>query len=227
MSRGGVADARRVRNCGHHTTAAGVPRGLRRSPDTPANAVHDDLEIRVLVLRRRQPRVALVTCDLLAMSRDFSDPIRAAVADVVGTTADAVLTSCTHVHAGPSTLTGTDAIGWPVPDGLHDRLVRRATHAADRALRRRCLGGIAPSASTFRPTSRSIGADIRCRRQLRSWCSIRLRSSPTSASTPRSPVRAISRSRPTGSGRSGGQSKTAPACLAASCRVARVTSIRQ
>ena len=49
------------------------------------------------------------------MTRDTSDPIRAAVADVLDAPAAAVLTSCTHVHAGPSALTGTDAIGWPVP----------------------------------------------------------------------------------------------------------------
>ena len=64
------------------------------------------------------------------MTRDTrTDP--AAVADVLDCAGRAVLTSCTHVHAGPSALAGTDAIGWPVPEGLRERLV-------DRARRSRC-----------------------------------------------------------------------------------------
>ena len=99
----------------------------------PATDVRDDLELRVLVVEDGDARAALVTCDLLAMTRDTSDPIRAAVADVLDAPAAAVLTSCTHVHAGPSALTGTDAIGWPVPEGLRERLVERATEAAHAA----------------------------------------------------------------------------------------------
>ena len=52
------------------------------------------------------------------------------MAGILGIAPEAVLTSCTHVHTGPSALTGTDAIGWPVPDGLHGRLVDRTTDAA-------------------------------------------------------------------------------------------------
>jgi hypothetical protein len=84
----------------------------------PATDVHDDLLTCVLVLDDEGARVALVTCDLLALSTDWSDAVRDAVAAVVappGSPRAAVVTSCTHVHAGPSTLTGTDAIGWPVP----------------------------------------------------------------------------------------------------------------
>jgi neutral ceramidase len=100
----------------------------------PANAVHDDLEARVLVLEESGTRCCLVTCDLLAMSRDFSDPVRAAVADIAETDVEHVLTSCTHTHAGPSTLTGTDAIGWPVPAGYRELLVARAGEAARLAM---------------------------------------------------------------------------------------------
>jgi hypothetical protein len=110
----------------------------------PANAVHDELEVRVLVVEADDIRAALVTFDLLVMSRDFADPIRAAVADVIDTTPAAVLTSCTHVHAGPSALTGTDAIGWPVPDRLRDRLVASAADAA-----RSASAALAPCALRF------------------------------------------------------------------------------
>jgi hypothetical protein len=100
----------------------------------PASAVHDDLEARVLVYETESSRCCLVTCDLLAMSRDFADPVRAAVANAVDARVDQVLTSCTHVHAGPSTLTGTDAIGWPVPEGYREQLVTRITYAARAAM---------------------------------------------------------------------------------------------
>jgi hypothetical protein len=100
----------------------------------PATTIHDDLEARVLVLDAGDARACLVSCDLLAMTRDFSDPIRRAVAEVVDVDADHVLTSCTHVHAGPSALTGTDAIGWPVPDGYRERLVTRIAEAARTAV---------------------------------------------------------------------------------------------
>jgi hypothetical protein len=102
----------------------------------PATTVHEDLEARVLVIETNGAHCCLITCDLLAMSRDFSDPIRAAVAEVIGADSDHVITACTHVHAGPSTLTGTDAIGWPVPPGYRRYLVERIQRAAHEAVDR-------------------------------------------------------------------------------------------
>jgi neutral ceramidase len=96
----------------------------------PATTVHDDLEVHVLVIEVEGRRAALVTLDLLAMSRDCSDPIRSCVGEVVGCDPDAVLTSCCHVHAGPSALTGTEATGWPVPTGYAAFLVDRVADAA-------------------------------------------------------------------------------------------------
>ena len=49
----------------------------------PATDVRDDLELRIVVVEDGDARAALVTCDLLAITRDTSDPIRAAVADVL------------------------------------------------------------------------------------------------------------------------------------------------
>jgi hypothetical protein len=110
----------------------------------PANAVHDDLEARVLVVEIAGMRCCLVTCDLLGMTRDFSEPVRQAVAGIVDAPIEAVLTSCTHVHAGPSTLTGSDAIGWPVPPGYRDTLVERIGDAARRAAKQ-----LVPVTATF------------------------------------------------------------------------------
>jgi hypothetical protein len=67
------------------------------------------------------------------MSRDISHPIREAVAALLGCDVAAVMTSCTHIHAGPSALTGTEAIGWPVPPGYPALLMDRALEAANTA----------------------------------------------------------------------------------------------
>ena len=84
--RSGCGDARRLRNLGHHARAARAPRRATATARHPRTSVHDDLEARVLVCEDdRARRVALVTCDLLAMTRDFSDPIRVAVAEIVET----------------------------------------------------------------------------------------------------------------------------------------------
>ena len=64
------------------------------------------------------------------LSRDIADPIRARVGEIVGCGPDAVLTSCCHVHAGPSALRGTEAIGWPVPEGYGEFLAARVAEAA-------------------------------------------------------------------------------------------------
>ena len=148
-----------------HARAPRVPRGLRRPHRDRRNRCTTTSKLRVLVVEDDQTRAALVTCDLLAMTRDFSDPIRAAVAELVETDV-AVLTSCTHVHAGPSTLTGTDAIGWPVPEGYRELLVARpgdATGAAVAALAPASLRS-APRSSTA--TSRSTGAATHSRPRL-------------------------------------------------------------
>ena len=95
------------------------------------------------------------------MTRDTSDPIREAVAGILGIAPEAVLTSCTHVHAGPSALTGTDAIGWPVPDGLRGRLVDRTTDAARGAVAALAATRARSCAPRSPTTSRSTGAVMR------------------------------------------------------------------
>jgi hypothetical protein len=64
------------------------------------------------------------------MARSVSAPIRAAVASHLDCDEAAVITSCIHTHAGPSALPGTEALGWPVPDGFAELLAERALEAA-------------------------------------------------------------------------------------------------
>ena len=98
--------------------------------DQPATEVHDDLELRVLYAHGAWGAVCLVVCDLLGMSRGFALPVRNAVAHELGLELGAVLTACIHTHAGPSTIAGSEALGWLTPDGYRELLVERAVDAA-------------------------------------------------------------------------------------------------
>jgi neutral ceramidase len=103
----------------------------------PAERVHEDLEARALYLKEDGTRFCLVVCDLLGMSPSYSHPVRRAIADELGVGIGHVLVACTHTHSGPSTIAGTDAIGWPNPDGyadvLRDGCVRATIAARDAA----------------------------------------------------------------------------------------------
>ena len=98
--------------------------------DQPATEVHDDLEVHVMYVRGQLGAVCLVVCDLLGMSRSFAGPVRESVAAALGLDVGAVLTSCVHTHAGPSTIAGSEALGWVTPEGYRELLVEQCTAAA-------------------------------------------------------------------------------------------------
>lgn len=98
-----------------------------------AHEVRDDLEVRAVYVANDDVAVCLVVCDLLGMSHHFADPVRDAVGRTLGLERAAVLTSCVHTHAGPSAMAGTDALGWPTPDGYLGLLVERCVAAAEDA----------------------------------------------------------------------------------------------
>jgi hypothetical protein len=103
-----------------------------------AHEVRDDLEVRALYLEGDDPAggrsaVCLLVYDLLGMTRHVADPIREAVGAALGLPRAAVLTSCVHTHAAPSTMAGTEALGWPTPEGFAELLVERSVQAASEA----------------------------------------------------------------------------------------------
>ncbi|HUP84439.1 MAG TPA: hypothetical protein VM143_02120 [Acidimicrobiales bacterium] len=95
-----------------------------------ATEVHDDLTARALVLQSDQGTLCLVVCDLMGMSPEFANPARAAVASALGLDESAVLLASTHTHAAPSTMAGTEALGWHVPEGYGDTLSQGCASAA-------------------------------------------------------------------------------------------------
>jgi hypothetical protein len=128
--------------------------------DQPATEVHDDLEVRAVYMRGEPGAVCLLVCDLLGMSRRFARPVRTAVAAALGLDVVAVLTSCIHTHAGPSTIEGSDALGWVTPEGYRDLLVeqcvRAARAAADAAVPARLRTGRWPLADGLSVNRRGL-----------------------------------------------------------------------
>lgn len=96
-----------------------------------ATEVHDDLTARAIVLDSSQGTVCLVVCDLMGMSPEFANPARAAVAAKLGLDESAVLLSSTHTHAAPSTMAGTDGLGWHIPEGYGQTVVDGCVAAAE------------------------------------------------------------------------------------------------
>ena len=99
----------------------------------PATEVRDDLEVRALYARSATQGLCLLVCDLLGMTADFADPVRAAVGEALGLPREAVLTSCIHTHAGPNAMKGGEALGWETPPGYLEVLVRGCVTAATEA----------------------------------------------------------------------------------------------
>jgi hypothetical protein len=121
---------------GHAVITPPVPVQLAGFGDRhdPATRVHDDLEARAVYLAGDDgTAVCLVVCDLLGMSAEFADPVREAVGTALGLPRAAVLTACTHTHAGPSALAGGERLGWPTPEGYGETLVAGCLSAASAA----------------------------------------------------------------------------------------------
>ena len=95
-----------------------------------ATEVHDDLTARAVLLDSSLGTVCLVVCDLMGMSPEFSNPARAGVAAALDLDPSAVLLASTHTHAAPSTMAGTDNLGWHVPEGYGQTVVDGCVAAA-------------------------------------------------------------------------------------------------
>jgi len=83
----------------------GIPmRGAFRDV-TYADAVHDDLLAKALVLDDSARRIAFVLCDLTMMPRHMMEAVKARIAERAGIPPDHVLIASTHTHSAPATVT--------------------------------------------------------------------------------------------------------------------------
>lgn len=99
----------------------------------PVHEVRHDLEARAVVFRDGDVTLCLLVLDLLMLTPDHADPLRAAVGRALGIPAGQVLTSCTHTHAGPSSAAKASRAGWPTPDGYLQVLSAGCIDAASAA----------------------------------------------------------------------------------------------
>jgi neutral ceramidase len=78
-----------------------------------AEAVHDDLYAKSLVIEKDGVRAALVVCDLISIPRDVTEQVRAIVARDPGIRGSNVMISATHAHTGPVMASEADAYNLP------------------------------------------------------------------------------------------------------------------
>ncbi|MFB3896766.1 MAG: neutral/alkaline non-lysosomal ceramidase N-terminal domain-containing protein [bacterium] len=82
----------------------------------PSVGVHDPLFAKAVVIDDGTTQLALVSCDLLALSRDSVKTIRQKITKNSGIPSANILIACTHTHSGPATVflrnCGTVDKGW-------------------------------------------------------------------------------------------------------------------
>lgn len=81
------------------------PLGVRLSgsflPRTAENVL-DEMQAKAIVVSDGRTSVAVVVCDLIAMTRDRVDAVKERAEKMSGVPASNILISCTHTHSGPS-----------------------------------------------------------------------------------------------------------------------------
>jgi neutral ceramidase len=98
-----------------------------------ATAVHDDLFSRALVLDDGATVVALVSVEVLGVSRPFADRVRREIERRTGIPARNIVLSATHTHCAPVTLNHFFNQGQPLDELYLDRLAAGITNGVVRA----------------------------------------------------------------------------------------------
>lgn len=85
--------------------------------DRVSDAVADPLFARAVIIESDGERLALVSCDVICLTRETTDPAKALIAEQCGIEPERVLICATHTHTGPNTRrTGKQVIptniGW-------------------------------------------------------------------------------------------------------------------
>ncbi|MFX1346984.1 MAG: neutral/alkaline non-lysosomal ceramidase N-terminal domain-containing protein, partial [Promethearchaeota archaeon] len=106
------------------TDEFGIPKNPDGSPiflagfgdpgERPAQAVHDDIYARCLILEYNGKTIVFVALDLIGYMIDQVEIVRGIVEINYGIDADNVIIACTHTHSGPDTL-GLWTPPYPVP----------------------------------------------------------------------------------------------------------------
>ena len=112
----------------------GIPRAQ------PSDSIHDPLHARALVLEfsdgaeRSEGKICLVTCDLIALTNEFSQEVRERIAGSLGTTPHHVVVACAHNHSGPAMIgfTNPEHVDPGYLDFLSSKFLEVCREAADK-----------------------------------------------------------------------------------------------
>lgn len=74
--------------------------------DRVSDGVRDELRASAVVFEAGGERIALVSCDLIALRREIVDPAKAIIQEQTCIPSENVLICCTHTHTGPETRCG-------------------------------------------------------------------------------------------------------------------------
>lgn len=86
------------------TPPLGVPMGGYAGRPGPAVGVHDDLHVRALVVKSGDDACAVLSFELLYVTRDVVREVRKTAEEEAGIPADAVTVAAVHTHSGPSVM---------------------------------------------------------------------------------------------------------------------------
>lgn len=70
--------------------------------DRVSDEVHDDLFAKAVVLDNGETRLGIVCCDLIIVTREMTEAVKARVAEQAGIPPDHLLVTATHTHYGPA-----------------------------------------------------------------------------------------------------------------------------
>ena len=98
-----------------------------------ATGVHDHLHARALVLDNGQTRIALISVELLGVTRAFTNGVRSRIHRHIGIPASNIVIAATHTHCGPTTFTHFYNQGQPLDESYLVRLAESIVRAVRRA----------------------------------------------------------------------------------------------
>jgi neutral ceramidase len=75
--------------------------------DRGAEAIHDDLYAKAMVIESEGTRIAIVSCDLVEVTSELVSKARSTAAKLTGIAPDHIMVSATHSHTGPILSSGS------------------------------------------------------------------------------------------------------------------------
>ena len=96
----------------------------------PSHSVLYPLEVRAIVFEEADVRTAIATLDVIGVTKETTDRIRARVTEACGIPGDHVMVACSHTHSAPATL---PALGMEPPAGWMESIERETAASIVRA----------------------------------------------------------------------------------------------